>query len=374
MISRLRPPQSLLVGLFESSVPEPVELLSRMVGAGFGEEITSRYQSAFVGGNPYVTAALARDYEVDENAIVTTTGATGALSLVYRALMKPGERVLIENPGFDLFAILAETQGFGVDRFERVGPRFAVDPDRVEAALRPETRVIVVSNLHNPSGFELGEDELRALAALAERRDLTVIVDEVYLPYAGVDAAAAATKRISPRLISINSLTKIYGLSSLRCGWIIGDPEVMNPIRALSDEIEFSISKLSHAVAALVLEKPEAMRERTDAIIARARPIIESYHHIWQGEGLVDSVLPEHGCIVFPRLIGIEDTRAFSEWLAQRGGVVVAPGEYFGSPGHIRIGFGIEAARLDYGLQALTDGMTKFRDIESSRKHTAIGA
>ena len=365
ILSQMQPKQNVLVSLFESSVPEPVELLSQLVGASFGDETTPRYASAFAGGNPFVTARLAESYGVGEGSIVTTTGATGALSLIYRALLKPGDRVLVENPGFDLFAVLAEAHGFGVDQFERTGPEFAIDPEAVERAIGPDTRIVVVSNLHNPSGFAADEETLRALGEIADRRGVIVIVDEVYLPYARSAAASAARLKISPRMLSIDSLTKIYGLSSLRCGWIVGDPDVVRPIRALSQEVEFSISKLSHAVSALILEDPSPFLQRTHAIIAAARPVIETYYGCWLSEGLVEGRLPTHGCITFPRLAGIADTRHFSEWLAQKGGIIVAPGEYFGAPGHIRIGFGMDPGRLDYGLQVLTNGMMEYRATQA---------
>lgn len=366
MLSQMQSAPDMPISLFESSVPEPVELLSRLVKDSFGEVTTSRYQSAFAGGNAFVKAQLAKNYGVEEASIVTTTGATGALSLIYRALLKPGDRVLVENPGFDLFGLLAEAHGFGVDRFERRGPSFAIDPDAVEAAIGPATRIVVISNLHNPSGFAVEEEVLHALGAMAERRDLILVVDEVYLPYAGSAKKSAAQLQISPRVLSVNSLTKIYGLSTLRCGWIVGDPAAVQPIHALSREVEFSISKLAHAVAALVLEKPEAFLLHTELVIGAARPLIESFHRQWLDEGLVEGALPAHGCIIFPRLIGIPETRDFSGWLAEKRGVLVAPGEYFGASEHIRIGFGIDASRLDYGLQVLTDALKEYRQAQGT--------
>ena len=366
MLSHAGSGQETPVRLFESSVPEPVELLSGLVGDSFGKATTSRYKSAFAGGNPFVKAKLAESYGVEEAGIVTTTGATGALSLIYRALLQPGDRVLIENPGFDLFAILAEAHGFGVDRFERAGPSFAIDPDAVDAAIGPDTRIVVISNLHNPSGFAIEEDVLRALGEIAERRGVMLVVDEVYLGYAGSSVKSAAQLDISPRVLSINSLTKIYGLSTLRCGWIVGDPKVVQPIHALSREVEFSISKLSHAIAALVLERPDAFRAWTDRIVAAARPIITSFHQQWLQAGLAQGALPADGCIAFPRLVGITDTKDFSEWLATTYGVIVAPGEYFGSPGHLRIGFGIDPDRLQHGLQKLTEAIVEYRDTKNN--------
>ena len=348
------------LSLFESSVPEPVSLLSELVGSSFGWDVTSRYESAFAGGNPYVKAKLAENYGVSEASVVTTTGATGALSLIYRALLQPGDRVLVENPGFDLFTILAEAHGFGVDRFQRVAPGFALDPDALEAAIGPQTRIVVLSNLHNPSGRLIPQDVMHRLGVIADRHDVIMVLDEVYLPYAGNAAKSAIQLGLSPRIMVINSLTKIYGLSTLRCGWIVGDPKTVQPIHTLSREVEFSISKLSHAVAALVLEQPEPFDLRTQSIVGTARPIMESFHAFWKQAGLIEGDMPTHGCIAFPRLTGIPDTRHFAEWLAKNRGVLVAPGEYFGASGHLRIGFAIDPAFLRKGLRVLTDGIEDY--------------
>ena len=178
-IVRNRNSRNLLVSLFESSGPEPTDLLRDVVLEGFGESVTSRYTSTFVNGNPYLVAALARDYGVTEEQVLTTTGATGALSLIYRALLKPGERILIENPSFDLFAHLAHAAGHEVDLFERRAPDYAIDPEALEAAIGPATRLVVLSNLHNPSGMMLDDETFHALGTIAERRGVTFVFDEV---------------------------------------------------------------------------------------------------------------------------------------------------------------------------------------------------
>lgn len=354
--------RNLLVSLFESSIPEPVDLVREVVMEGFGEKVTSRYASTFVRGNPFLIAALARDYGVDENQVLTTTGATGALSLVYRALVAPGERILIENPGFDLFANLAHANGNPVDHFMRRGAGFGIDPQELDAAIGPDTRLVVLSNLHNPSGMALDDATMRALGDIADRRGIHFVFDEVYGGYAGDEARPAVSRGISPHFISVSSVTKIYGLSTLRCGWMVADENIVRIVRDLANEVEFAISNLAHGVAAMVVENPARFTQHTFSVLARARPIIESYHEHWLAAGLVDGALPRHGCIAFPRLVGISDTLRFSGWLSDRCGVLVAPGDYFGAPGHIRLGFGMEPSRLDYGLQALTDSLVTYRE------------
>lgn len=367
VIRAVRSERNLLVSLFDSSVPEPVDLLRSVVLEEFGEPVSSRYTSAF-NGNPYVVEQLARRYGVAADRVLCATGATGALALIYRALVAPGESVLVETPCFDLFHTIAQASGIGVDQFTRRGDTFAIDPDEVAARITPKTRLIVLSNLHNPSGMAVDQDTLLAIARIAEQRGIHVVVDEVYAAYVDADQRPASAVSLSPAVIGIDSLTKCYGLSTLRCGWIVADEAPMRRIRALAEETEFGVSNLAHATAALILERPEPFDSYRDEIMRRARPIIESYHAHWRDEGLVTGELPRFGCIAFPRLAGIDDTIAFSEWLADRCGVIVAPGEYFGASGHIRIGFARAPADVDYGLQALTDGLVRYRDRLAAKR------
>lgn len=357
-----------VVTLFDSSVPEPVDLLRATIAAGFSTPITSRYTSAFVDGNPYVIETLAARYGVPQAHVLCTTGATGALSLIYRALMKRGDRVLVERPGFDLFHAIARAHGYEVDYFGRRGPRYLIDPEEVAARIRPDTRLVVISNLHNPSGMAVDESTLEALAAIAELNDIHVVVDEVYGDYANAAVRPRAAVQISPRLISVNSLTKIYGLSTLRCGWIVAAPTPLEPIRALREEVEFGVSNLAHAVAALVLEHSREFSAYTNEVIERCWPIVEAYWKSWLSDGLIEGELPEFGCVCFPKLVGIDDTEAFSTWLADRSGVIVAPGEFFGAPGHIRIGFAQLPGRLEQGLDGLAEGLKTYRAAEPARR------
>lgn len=357
--------------LFGSSVDEPVELLRQTVEAGFRAPITSRYTSVFVSGNPFVIEQLARRYSVGADHILATTGATGALSLLYRAYLAPGDHVLVESPGFDLFEDIAHALRAQVDCFERRGDRFEIDPDEIERGIRSNTRLIVLTTLHNPSGMLVGDDTLRAVARVAERHGIAVVVDEVYGDYADAAARPYSAAQLAPNLVSVSSLTKIFGLSTLRCGWIVADPAVLAPVRSLNDQFEFGVSKLSHAVAALVLESRETYDRYWRGIMAAARAVMQDYFARWREEGLVTGELPDFGCIAFPKLTGIADTQAFSSWLADRHGVIVVPGELFRAPGHVRIGFALSEEELRLALSRFTEGLEEYRATGAARQHSA---
>jgi len=347
--------------LFGSSVEEPVELLRQTIEAGFRAPITSRYQSVFVAGNPFVMEHLARQYSVPLDHILSTTGASGALSLLYRTYLQPGDHILVENPGFDLFADIAHALRAKVDHFSRKGDAFEIDLGELEERIQHNTRLIVLSNMHNPSGMLTGDDTLEKIARIVEGTGARVIVDEVYGDYADETRRPRRAAQISDRFVSVSSLTKIYGLSTLRCGWIVADPSILNPVRALNDQFEFGVSKLSHAVAALVMDEKQKFDAYWQDTMSLARPVMNRHFDQWRAEGLVTGVLPEFGCIAFPALAGIADTQAFSDWLADRYGIIVVPGELFGRAGHVRIGFAQEPDDLDRALTGFTQGLREYR-------------
>jgi aspartate/methionine/tyrosine aminotransferase len=338
--------------LFESTIDEPTGLLAQTIGDAFGQGVTDRFQSVFGRGNPYLIKALARRYEVAAARIVPTTGVANGVVQVLNALAGPGDHVVVETPGFDVLTHLARLSGADVSEFRRSGPTFDIDPEALRATLRPETRLVILTNIHNPSGHMIGADRLRAIADVAATVGAHVLVDEIYLDFAR-EADEPIAARIATNMISVNSLTKVFGLFSLRCGWIIAMPAMARRIEQANASREFGVSKLTHAIAAHVLEAPEAFEAHWRSLLAVNRPIVERHVAAMRADGLIEGEVPPYGCIYFPRMVDDRDTWALAEGLWRDHGIVVAPGEFFGSPGHIRLGFGGEPEGLDRGLGAL---------------------
>lgn len=347
------------ISMFDSSVPEPVELLQGLINKSFGEEITPRYRSVFAADNPFLSDALSKRYGVANENILCTTGATGGLTLLYRTFLKPGDRVLVESPGFDIFWSFAVPRGAGVDSFERRAPDFSIDADEIAAKIRPETRLIVISNLHNPSGVLLADEDIVRLAQVAEAHNVIVVVDEVYRDYAGPGVSQLGAS-LHPNIVSISSLTKIYGLSTLRCGWVMGDKDIIDNVRHVYNQYEFHTSKLTHALAANLLLDSGEFDRYTNDIIKNARPAAERMLSGMKADGLIDLTMPDHGCICFPRAIGVTNTQHLSEWLIQHYSLYIVPGECFDAPGHFRIGFALPPDKLERGLERLSDGLANY--------------
>ncbi|MFC3051522.1 pyridoxal phosphate-dependent aminotransferase [Kordiimonas pumila] len=351
--------------LFSSSVEEPAELLYKIIAEAFSGEVTDRYVSTFVQhGNPYFLEQIAERYGVKTDNVLSTTGAISALSLLCRTFLLAGDHVLVENPGFDLFCDIATDQKAVVDFFDREGGPFTIDPGKLESKIRSDTKFVILSNLHNPSGMMLDKAVLEQLAGIAEKHKLMFIFDEVYAGYAGADKWPGPACWFSPYFISVGSLTKIYGLSGLKCGWIVANEEIVGAVRAYSLQFEFGVSKLTHAVGALLLEQQDTFDDFWQSALARSRPVLERHYAALLEEGLVSGELPEFGCILFPKLTGISGTLAFGEWLFEKHHIVVVPGELFGLAGHVRIGWALPPEELDSVFIRLRMALREYRREE----------
>jgi aspartate/methionine/tyrosine aminotransferase len=338
--------------LFDSTIREPTDLLMDVVRRAFDGGVTDRYQSVFAEGNRFVTARVAERHGVSPDQVIGATGATSAIALTLKALVGPGDDVLIEHPCFDLLPQLARDAGATVSELPRRAPAYAVEPEEIARRIRPNTRLVILTQLHNPSGAVLDEATLRAVAEVSRRTGVPVLVDEAYADF--VDGAVPPAARLGPEFISVGSLTKVQGLFALKCGWAVGAPEMIAAINAAQPQGDLGVSKLAHAVAALVLEDRVAFDAHWRQLLAAARPVVRGHAETMAAAGLIDGGFPEAGCMYFPKVVGVADTRALCEWLWDAHGVLVAAGEFFGQPGHVRLGFGGgRTEELDRGLSRL---------------------
>lgn len=367
---RQQPPVARSSFLFDSAPEEPTDLLTEVVRQAFCGGVTDRFASVFGRGNPFALKALAERYSAEEPQIVCTTGASSAVAMVLRALVGPGDLVLAERPGFDVLELLAADAGARVGPFVRTGPRYGIDLDRFRDAMAARPRLVMLSNLHNPSGHALSPDDLWAVAAIADAVGALVLVDEVYADFAeapGYSHAAA----LAPNLITVNSLSKVFSLFSLRFGWIIAEESLAARISRANASREFGVSKLSHAVAALVLENPQPFVQRWQSVLEPNRAVLTRHVDAMKADGLIDGDMPDHGCVYFPSVTGEADTRSLARAVWESEHILVAPGEFFGQPGHIRLGFGMETAALDRGLARLHAALRARRET-SVRSGTSV--
>ena len=201
-------------------------------------------------------------YGVGTDTVSVATGASGANFLVCGALLKAGDQVLVERPAYDPLLGVPRFLGAEVRRFDRVFEEgFGIEPERVAAALTPRTRLIFMTNPHNPTGALTPPETLLQIGELADKVGAKVLVDEVYLDSIhGKALKPAAT--LTPTFISTSSLTKAYGLSGLRAGWALSEPGLAEKIRRVRDVVDGVGSFPSELLAHLAFRNLPALRER----------------------------------------------------------------------------------------------------------------
>ncbi len=296
-----------------------------------------------------LTRAIALHYGVEDARVCTAAGASGANFLAIAALVRAGEEVLVERPGYDPHAGAARLIGASVRRFDRsFEDAFRIDAARVEGALTERTRLVILSNPHNPSGVLASEAELDALAGLAEERGLHVLVDEVYLDAAPGRPRYAALR--SDRLISTGSLTKSYGLSGLRAGWAVASEPVAEAMRRVRDVVDAVGAFPAERLAVLAFSQIDALKERAERILGPNR---EAWAGFVAEHDVLECVLPTGGAVAFPRIRGVDDAGPFVADVRARYGTGLVPGTFFGTPAHFRVALGGEHEVLVGGLEAL---------------------
>lgn len=358
------------VGLFESSVPEPSAMLADTISASFRNGPPASYQSVFMRDNPDLVRQLSQRYGVSVDHIRCVTGATSAIQHIYAAVLQKGDLVLVERPGFDIFANNALDAGMEVGFFDRQGPDFDLSVDAVLEQLEDRTRMVVISNLHNPSGALASDEQLESLASALAEHGVYLLIDEVYRDYHAAEPCQFDVTA-HPNVVRVGSMTKMFGMSTLRCGWMFASGRLMEALRAHCDRVDFSVSKLSHAVAAEVFSRADIFDGWREGHMETAIPVAEACLRGMVDTGLIELALPLRGCTCFPRITGVEDTVALSRWLISRCGVVVVPGECFGMAGHIRIGYAQDETQLRTGLERLANGLNEYREHGSKSQRIA---
>src|SRR5213593_256806 len=179
--------------------------------------------------------AIAGHYGVDPECVVESAGTSMANHLAMAAIIEPGDEVLIEHPAYGPILDVAYYLEAKVKRFPRTEENgWAVDPEEIRRCVTTNTRLIVITNLHNPTSMLTPDSVLREVGEIARTVGALLLVDEVYL-----DAVYEGTPRTSfhlgPEFVVTSSLSKVYGISGLRCGWILARPDLTWKMQRLND-------------------------------------------------------------------------------------------------------------------------------------------
>jgi aspartate/methionine/tyrosine aminotransferase len=306
------------------------------------------------GDNAYgyapLTERIAARFAIDPACVVTAAGCSFANHLAMAALVAPGDEVVVEHPTYELLnATLGYLQA-RVEKFERTPvENWRLDTDAVAAHLTPRTRLVVLTNLHNPSGALADDATIEAIAAAAARIGAFVLVDEVYRELMFRDGRATTSFRSDGNIVVTSSLTKAYGLSGLRCGWILAPAKLAERMRRLNDLYAVLPPHLSERLAVLAFDQLPALRARANAMIDTNRA---AYREILGDHPGLEQIVLGQGTTIFPRLAACDGDQMFDR-LMTKFDTSVVPGRFFGRPDYIRVGLGADTAMTRSGYERM---------------------
>lgn len=304
-------------------------------------------------------AAIARRYGVNADGVVVAQGTSMANFLALATLLERGDEVLIEQPTYDPFLAAASYLGADIKRFaRRFENGYQLDLDELKATISTRTKLIVLSNPHNPSGVVLNAEMLAQVGDLAEAVGAYVLVDEVYRDILFEDAEPVAA-HLGDHFITTSSLTKAYGLSGLRCGWILCEPRLAERMRRLNDLFGAVGSMPGDALALAAFRQLDALLERTRAIIEPNQFLVRNF--LAAHEEFLEYVLPKHSMIVFPRLKQLDDSEPLHN-LLRRYETSIVPGKFFEAARHFRLGFAVNPADVEAGLGFLSNALHQLHE------------
>jgi aspartate/methionine/tyrosine aminotransferase len=296
-------------------------------------------------GHPLLRAEIASLYDtLGADDVLVFAGAEEAIFCLANVLLGPGDHAVVTWPGYQSLHEVGRAAGADVTLHElREADGWALQPDRLIAALRPETRLVVVNAPHNPTGMLPTAEEWARLTRELDRRGIHLLADEVYrfleldendLLIAGADAF--------PRGVSLGVMSKSFAMAGLRIGWLATrDRALLARCAAFKDYTTICSSVPSEILALMGLRARAVVLARSRHIVRANLAHLDRFFATYADR--FAWVRPRGGSIGFPRLLDAESIDAFAARLVEAEGVLLLPGSQFGYPGnHFRIGFGRE--------------------------------
>ncbi len=313
-----------------------------------------------------IAAHLARRYGVaydPESEIVVTVGVSEGLDLALRAVLDPGDEVLVLDPGYVSYApctLLAGGVVVPVPTTAATG--FQVRPADLAARITPRTKAILLGNPNNPTGTVLGAPVLQEIVRLAEQHDLLLISDEIYdrLVYGVAHTCLAALPGARERTILLGGFSKAYAMTGWRIGYLCAPRDIVGGIVKIHQYTALCAPIMAQKAALEALRHGEAAVQEMVAEYDRRRRLMVS--------GLNEIGLSCHEPLgafyAFPRVdhLGLSDEE-FAERLLREERVAVVPGSAFGAAGrgHVRCCYATSVRNLSEALDRMGRFVARLR-------------
>ena len=286
--------------------------------------------------------------------IIPTHGAAGANHHIFYSLINPGDRVISIMPTYQqLYSIPESFQADLAVMNLNAENGYLPDLDEMKKLVTPQTKMICINNPNNPTGALMSKELLIQIIEIAKSVDAYVLCDEVYRHLTQEDIWCESIVDLYKKGISVSSMSKVFSLAGLRLGWIAThDQEVIKNCLSHRDYNLISCGMFDEAIASIALQNSETLLKRSRGIVRENLRILDNWV---QGEARLHYVKPKAGTTALVYYDYDMDSYSFCERMYYETGAFVTPGDCFGEPKSMRIGYASELQVLKDGLQAVSE-------------------
>jgi len=292
-------------------------------------------------------AAIADTYEhIDETNLLAFAGAEEGLFVAMQVLLTAGDHAIVITPNYQAAETvpvsICEVTGVALDAHND----WNLDLDKVRDALRPNTNLISINFPHNPTGKVISRGTYDDLVSLARQRGIYIFSDEVYrLLERNDDIRLPQAADVYERALSLNVMSKAYGLPGLRIGWIATqDRDVLGRMERAKHYLSICNSAPSEMLAQIALKSRDKILDRNRRLIAENLGLLDKFFSEYPD--LFEWSVPDGGCIGYPRYAGADGVESFCRSLVEQAGVLLLPASVYSSEltptpkDRFRIGYG----------------------------------
>lgn len=310
-------------------------------------------------GDPRALNLLSKRFNVDPSQIVLCAGSSEANALIHQILCEPGDEVLAETPGYEVFRRLPALNNAKYVPLERPEANgFLPDCDAIKAKLTNRTRLIVLTDMHNPTGVKMPKALLQEIFDIAKANGTYVLVDEVYLDHLAPGSEDETCFPYADNVIVTSSLTKVYGFGPLRAGWCFAPKELADRMIDLIDLNAVELPGIAQNLFVRALEHQQSLRARTRAIAKAGWPIVAEWA---ASRDDVELLKPAGGITASVKVKGLESSTELAIYLREEQGVLVVPGDVFEMPGWLRVRTIGEESWMRQAYAALSKGLDAYK-------------
>ena len=306
-----------------------------------------------------IAAKLSLENRVPTEAagVLVTNGGKQALYNLFQVLLGPGDAVLLPSPYWLSYPEIARLAGASVQLIaSTAADGFRLDPARLEAAITPASKLLVLNSPGNPTGMVLRRDELEAIAAVLRRHpQVAVVCDEIYefllAPGQEHHSFAAIAPDLADRTFIVNGFAKGWAMTGWRIGWLAGPPSVVAAASALQSQSTSNVCSFAQFGAlAAISGSRECVQQMAQEFTQRRQLLVEGLQAMPQ----LTLLPPEGAFYAFPdvSVTGL-DSMSFCNRLLEQQGLAVVPGVAFGDDRCIRLSCAAGPATLHDGLERL---------------------